>query len=124
MCTTIYGSKRDYRQAMRDPNGSARAHAVCRRLTGCASQQTRWYGAHYWAACALLGPWRRLGGTERLEERTKNVEWYRRAFLREVYGCNEPAAAGLRYDRLYALAVLRVQRIVHEAEALPTSLAW
>lgn len=112
MCVTIYGSKADFRAAMRNPHDSSRAHAICRRLTG-ARQNSHWYGAFYWAACAVTSHEADLGAAYRYGfER----------FKQEVHRL--PASQRFNYLRLYAMAWGRCLKIKDEAMALATSVLW
>lgn len=113
MCTTIYGSKRDYREDMRRPFGSARAHAMCRLLTGTATQASLWYGAHYWAGCAV---------TTSDENLYDNLTRYKTRFFYEVTGGNGEPNAGHR--ALWELAIKRMMKLRSEALNLKTSVLW
>jgi hypothetical protein len=131
MCT-VYFSKRDYRKAMRDSTGSARSHAICRRLLGVPACYERlhgphngkvslWYGAHYYAACALT--------SERSDYHRGNdcpLEFWRRAFAREATGCDgrDNPPMSLAVWALWVLAVRRVREILPEAMELSTSVLW
>src|SRR5581483_11340773 len=111
--TTIYMDRASYRRDMRGKGGSARPHAICRKLLGCAQQRSKWYGAHYWAACALCQP---EGLDEPIDER---LQRYRERFACEAHGSHD-AELSPAYAALWALAVRRVQAILPEALALDT----
>jgi hypothetical protein len=113
--TTVYFTKQDYREAMRDPHGSPRSHAICRRLTGCASVGSPWYGAHYWVASAVLG------ATD--ADLAEQLRFFRGSFARELTKCNSDELPP-RYAALWRLALRRVLEIQTEAEALPHSMVW
>lgn len=97
----------------RNPLASERAHAVCRRLAATADQRSHWYGAHYWAACALIahgsGKGKRLEPIDR-----ERIARYRDTYSRELCGCNEaePLPA---YLKAYDAAVRRVLGVRREA---------
>ena len=114
MCTTIYGSIRDYRLDMQCPYKPARAHAICRHLIATASQNTLWYGAHYWAACVATSRDEWLGDSL--------VRW-RDRFFREATGREdcEPTRA---MRKLWDMALQRVMNLRPEAMALKTSVLW
>lgn len=112
MCVTIYGSKVDYRADMRNPHGSQRAHAICRRLTG-ARQVSHWYGAFYWAACSV---------TLHDEDLAVQYKWGFTRFQQELSSL--PAGRRFNYLRLYAMAWGRCLKIKDEAMALATSVLW
>lgn len=114
--TTIYFSLQDFQHAMRSPHSAERAHAVCRRITGCASQESRWYGAHYYAACALLG--RDAEGP--LDQRL--ARW-KGAFTHEITHSHEVSLTG-GHAALWYLAVDRVNEVLEEALTLQTSMDW
>lgn len=77
---TVYFSREDYRHDMQYPHGSTRAHAVCRRLIATADQNSKLYGAVYWAACAATA-WRDSSGAA---VRRAVYRDYRRRFACEV----------------------------------------
>lgn len=125
MCLTIYGSRKDYRNAMREVNSPARAHAICRKLTACVDparevwpdRQGRslsaWYGAHYWAACAIV-----KGRDDDEIDRCK-----------ERYRCELTCGDGHRplpkwFNAVWKLAVARVRAIADQAVSLRTSNEW
>lgn len=113
MAMTIYGTTRDYRNDMRHPYGSTRAHAMCRAVTGTATQASLWYGAHYWAGCAVTSP------DEYLAE---NLAKYEARFYREATrGDGEP---GNGHRALWRLAIGRMLKLRAEAMALKTSVLW
>jgi hypothetical protein len=121
--TTIYMSQKDYRMAQRAPNSSERAHAICRKLLGCASQTSIWYGAHYWAACWLL---REVQDIESLIQ-------HKGAFAFEVRGRSIPGSheyktaintMAPKYRSLWKLACRRVHALREEARALTNSNLW
>lgn len=115
---TIYFTKRDYREDMRSPTGPPRSHAVCRRITGTADQDTPLYAAHYWASCSML----RRG--------LPSFEDGMRLFL------NEMQMGGFRTNtkwlgktkeywvKVYGWAWKRVAKVASEAERLSTSVLW
>jgi hypothetical protein len=138
MCT-IYFTKRDFRDAMRNPRTAERAHAICRRLLGIpacwdgrdirypalpyyskypkCNTLSLWYGAHYWAACAATN----------LRESVRDaLRWNRRCFAREISGGDGPQPERLhgRWRRLWRLAVRRVWALRAEALVLDTSVRW
>ena len=113
MCTTIYGSIRDYRADMRNPYGPSRAHAICRHLIATAKQGTLWYGAHYWAACAATSHDGYLGN---------GLIQYRDRFFREATGGDREPTKGER--ALWDLAITRVMNLRSQAMALKTSVLW
>jgi hypothetical protein len=121
---TIYGSMKDYRDAMRQVNSPSRAHAICRKLTACVNpvwetwpdRQGRslsaWYGAHYWAACALVR------GDDGSIARSK-----------ERYRCELTCGDGHRplpkwFDAMWTLAIKRVMQVIDEAISLKSSNQW
>jgi len=110
---TIYFSKRDYREAMRNPHGADRAHAICRRLTVCSSQSSHFYGAHYWAGCAFNA----IGKSQ-----SEALKWYYNTFKREVLHCDDSKRMPKRYAALWRFAVKRVGAIAQEALALKNSM--
>lgn len=116
---TIYMSKRDFRQSMRNPYSAERAHAICRRLVATSKQwPSLWYAAHYWAACAATcnGAW-----GETIEE---CLAQYANNF---AYECIKEHNANIlpnKYKSLWSLAVRRVLAIRDEALALSNSLTW
>ena len=137
--TTIYFSRRDYRDDMRDPKSSARAHAICRRLLGVpacwdgrdvrypdkwrsekyppTNTLSVWYGAHYYAACAATSLRESVGDA---------LRFWRRAFAREISSGEgkHPERLTGRYKSLWRLAIRRVWAIRQEAMALPHSALW
>jgi len=112
---TIYGNKHDYRAAMREPTGSSRAHAMCRKLTG-VFQDSIWYGAHYWAACGMLDlqfvDGKRTVGT--------NVRFALNCFLREV----ENKISSSLARNLFNIAWYRCLEIRDQAIELKSSILW
>ena len=113
MCMTIYGSKRDYRKDMKSPFGSTRAHAMCRHLTATSKQSSLWYGAHYWAACAV---------TTSDENLAYNLNYYKERFFREATGGDSEPNAG--HKALWELAIGRMMKLRSEALTLKTSVLW
>ena len=114
--TTIFFDKQTYREYHRSPHSAARCHAVCRKLTGCASQESLWYGAHYRAACAVLS-------------RDPDYKLWSRSFAAEVRQCRGDDAFNYstlepKYKALWHLALRRVTAIANEALALRNSLDW
>lgn len=111
---TVYFTRADFRSDMRCPNSGARAHAVCRRVTGAPSDSVV-YGAVYWAGCTMLGPNRR-----RFNRRLA------RAFDRFCVECDSrsPQLSASARRRLFCWAVRRVRAVRLEANALPTSVLW
>ena len=125
----IYGSNRDYRNAMQNKYGADRAHAICRKLVG-VSQSSKWYGAHYRAACALLHnpEWdttseSRQHGWNGLLDR---LDRWADSFAQEVDSSSNFDFGKLSkgYQALWRLAVNRVYRVMREAEGLRTSVDW
>ena len=112
--TTVFMSPRDFREAQRSPHGAHRAHAICRRLVATATQNSHWYGAHYWAACAL---------TTRDGNEQQNLARWKSSFAIETSGGEERELPG-RYRGLWNLAVRRVRAVLSEAMALETSVLW
>jgi hypothetical protein len=111
-----------FRADMRDPYSPARVHAICRRLTGC-SQDSKWYGAHYRAACALLvNP--ATASDPRRDGLATRLERWAGSFACEVSGEFDFEGLGAGYRALWRLAVNRVSLLLREAEALPTSVMW
>lgn len=123
----IYFTRHDYRRAMQDPGDPARSHAICRKLTGVppawpvreqpgCSRMCHWYGAHYYAACAVSS----------VRDPEEAEEFWRRALARETAGCDgridPPMSAGIR--ALWELALRRVKAIWPEAQALASSVLW
>ena len=120
--TTIYFSSRDWREANRNPLASTRANAVCRRLAAPADQTSHWYGAHSWAACALInhgsGKGKRLEPIDR-----ERIARFRDTYSRELCACNEAEPLPV-YLKAYDTAVTRVLSVRREALALPRSTDW
>lgn len=117
--TTIYFSRRDYLEAMRDPHGAPRCHAVCRKLLGVASSYpSLWYGAHYYAACALL--------SRNYESQRAALAFWRKTFARECTGCDGRTDPPLSkaHRALWRLAVKRVRAVKPDALALSNSVLW
>lgn len=134
MCV-IYFDRKDYRRAMHDPHDPSRCHAMCRRLTGVPAGYhyregklhpfrrdqivhgalSPWYGAHYYACCAVSS---REGPS--VPERWA---FWRRAFAREVSGHDSEKLTG-GYLALWKLACSRVQYLWPEANTLRTSVLW
>lgn len=122
---TVYFTKAEFRNDMRCPTSAARAHAVCRRLTGTATQYpSPWYGAHYWAACALLTDQPQI---------PEKIRFYRAAFAREMTSrtafrvkdhCDPWPDLPKKYRLLFRLALRRVRAIRRAAMRLETSVAW
>ena len=109
---TVYFSKEDYREDMRRPYAAHRAHAVCRRLTATASQDSQWYAAHYWAACLLLSDF----------PSEHDQRFYTNELTAGCYG-NRPRSTDF-CNRLWDLAIRRVESILQEARDLKTSVLW
>jgi len=105
----FYFSMADYRADMRNPCSAARAHAICRRLVGC-EQKSLWYGAHYWAACAVTS------------YQKKADSFYRDAFYREVTGGYKELPPMVK--SLWKVAFRRVKGIAVEARKLEHSMLW
>ncbi len=136
MCV-IYFDRQSYRRDMHDPHDPSRCHAMCRRLTGVPSgyrypdgkpkfrptsteprivygSLSPWYGAHYYAACAVTS-------REGPDKRERWAFW-RRAFAREVYGEERRLSGG--YLALWRLAAQRVKDLWPEASKLGHSMLW
>jgi len=116
--TVIYFDRRDQRAAMRDPWNPERHHAICRRLLGVARQYpSPFYGAHYYACCALMTD-PDLGHRE-----SEQLAYWKRSFAREMNGCDSDVVP-TRFRGLWELAVRRVRAIRDEAVALGSSMEW
>lgn len=138
MCV-VYFSKRDYRQAMQSPSDAHRVHAMCRRLLGVpplwpirnkpgCCYYGHWYGAHYWAGCAMtcrtvLNAEDESSRQRMLEE---NLIRYKRFFARELTDCDGRTDPPIprAYERLWDLAVQRMSALLPEALELSTSVLW
>lgn len=114
MSTVIYGSKRDYRNDMQNPFSPSRSHAICRKLTATAKQDSKWYGAHYWAACAA----------------TSHDEWLGDSLIRHrdrwLYEAMNGAKRMSRETamKVWDIAIRRVMNLRKAALELKTSMAW
>src|SRR3990170_442196 len=95
---TVYFSIRDYRDDMRNPSGSARSHAACRKLIATARQESLYYGAHYWAACGAF-----------LDKPNRKYAYH--TFSNEVTGGNAGRFVSKTQRRLFALAWVRMMRV-------------
>lgn len=110
--TTYYGDKRDFRTDMRNPHSSARIHAICRRLSGAASQSTPIYSAMYWSACEV--DWQSQFNKPGNYRHSLDIEWDSRY----------PEYSQLYRDKIWAWAIARVQSVYSEAQALHSSIEW
>lgn len=138
MCT-VYFDRQDYREAMRRPWDTSRAHAICRKLLGVpaswkdrqrpgCSKLSLWYGAHYYAACALTdySVLQAKDDAEYYEQLTERLRFWGKAFAREADGHtggdNPPMSKGAQ--ALWKLAMVRVSLVVDEAVKLSHSMLW
>ena len=86
---------------------------MCRLMVGTASQASLWYGAHYWAGCAV---------TTHDENLAYNLNHYKERFFREATGDDSEPNAG--HKALWELAIRRMTKLRAEAMALKTSVLW
>lgn len=124
----VFFSNREYRETMRDPHSSCRCHAICRKLTGAnaawpiyerpgAMKVSKWYGAFYWAACAVTSK----------EPRREAEDFYERTYAREVNGhpgTPEGEILPGAYKKLWKLALKRVRKLWPQARKLKNSNLW
>lgn len=111
--TTIYFSNKDFRADMQRKTSSTRCHAVCRHILGTATQESHWYGAHYFAACALLSE----------QPIRDQLRLWRQSFKFEITH-EHSGRLPRQYRKLWRLAVRRVLAVRSEAMELATSVLW
>lgn len=138
MCV-IYFDRQDYRAAMRSPWDASRAHAICRKLLGVSaswkdrhrlgcSKLSLWYGAHYYAACALTdySVLHEEDAVKRQPILDERIAFWGKCFAREADGCggdaDPPMCAGVA--ALWRLALRRVHSVLSDALVLESSVLW
>ncbi|MFZ5832434.1 MAG: hypothetical protein ACOY3P_20295 [Planctomycetota bacterium] len=102
------------RKYLRDPHHPARAHAICRRLTGCTSHHGYYYGLFYWAALAIQ-PTPAIPRTPEDQE----YRWHQSWCIESEGHMDER-----RREAAWRWALERVRAIMPEALALPNAMEW
>lgn len=116
--STVYFSKRDYREDMHNPTGPARAHAIIRHVSALPSQHGPLYSALYWAICHIQA------------EYTHSRADYRECFIREYETHVSSPALGFpvwpAFDpsKVWEWAIRKVTPAFYESLTLVSSVLW